>query len=65
VGPGLEKLANPCDFLPRNEKRLAVDLSTPGVNSFGRQSSNSDESSASATLFVTILSALDIRKPFT
>ena len=62
MGPGLEKLANPCDLLPRNEKRPAVDLSMPSVNSFGRQSSNSDESSPSATLFVTILSALEIRK---
>ncbi len=48
----------------RNEKRPAVDLSTPGVKSFGRQSSYFDESSASATLFVTILSALKIRKAF-
>ena len=32
------KLANLCDFLPKNEKRSAVDLSTPGVKSFGRQS---------------------------
>jgi hypothetical protein len=38
VGPGLEKLANPCDFLPKNEKRPAADLSMPGVKSFGRQS---------------------------
>jgi len=64
VGPGLEKLANPCDFLPRNEKRPAVDLSMPSVNSFGRQSSNSDESSPGATLFVTILSAIKIHKAF-
>jgi hypothetical protein len=45
VCPGLEKLANPCDFMPRNKKRPAVDLSMPSVNSFGRQSSNFDESS--------------------
>ena len=38
VCPGLGKLANPFDFLPRNKKRPAVDLSTPGVKSFGRQS---------------------------
>ena len=50
--------------LGRNEKRPAVDLSTPGVKSFGRQSSDFDASSPSATLFVTILSALKIRKAF-
>jgi hypothetical protein len=31
--------------LGRNKKRPAVDLSMPSVNSFGRQSSNFDESS--------------------
>ena len=36
--------------LGRNEKRPAVDLSTPGVKSFGRQSSYFDESSPSETL---------------
>jgi len=35
-----EKPTNPCDFLPRNEKRPAVDLSMPGVNCLGSQSSN-------------------------
>jgi len=48
--------------LDRNERCLAIELSTLGTYSFSRQSSNSDESSASATLFVTILSALEIRK---
>jgi hypothetical protein len=45
VGPKFGKLSNSCDFLPRNEKRPAVDLSMPSGNSFGRQSSNSDENS--------------------
>ncbi len=62
--PEPKKLTNPCDFLPRNEKRPAVDLSTPSIKSFGRQSSNSDESSLSATLFVTILSLPEIPKVF-
>ena len=42
--PEPKKPTNLCDLRPRNEKRPAVDLSTPGVKSFGRQSSNSDES---------------------
>jgi formylglycine-generating enzyme required for sulfatase activity len=61
VGPELGKLANPCDFLPKNGKRPAVDLSTPGVNSFGRQSSNSDERILSETLFATTPPSPDIR----
>ena len=64
VGPELEKLENPCDLLPGNEKRPAVDLSMPSVNSFGRQSSNSDETSPSATLLVTIRSLPGQRKAF-
>ena len=39
----------------RNEKRPAVDLLTPGVKSFGRQSSDFDASSPERTLFITIL----------
>jgi hypothetical protein len=61
VGPELGKLANPCDFLPKNGKRPAVDLSTPGVNSFGRQSSNSDERISSETLFATTSCSPDIK----
>jgi hypothetical protein len=38
----------------RNEKRPAVDFSTPGVKSFGRQSSYFDESSPEGTLCVTM-----------
>jgi hypothetical protein len=48
--PEPKKPTNLCDLRPRNEKRPAVDLSTPGVKSFGRQSSNSDESFPIATL---------------
>ena len=62
--PEPKKPTNLCDLRPRNEKRPAVDLSTPGVKSFGRQSSSSDESSPSETLFVTILSLPGRRKVF-
>jgi hypothetical protein len=59
--PEPNKPTNLCDLRPRNEKRPAVDLSTPGVNSFGRQSSNSDERILSETLFATTPPSPDIR----
>jgi hypothetical protein len=52
---GTRKALKTREKLSRNEKRPAVDLSTPGVKSFGRQSSNFDESSPERTLFITIL----------
>ena len=59
--PEPNKPTNLCDLRPRNEKRPAVDLSTPGVNSFGRQSSNSDDRISSETLFATTPPSPDIR----
>ena len=59
--PEPKKPTNLCDLRPRNEKRPAVDLSTPGVKSFGRQSSNSDERISSETLFATTSSSPDNR----
>ena len=59
---GTRKALETREKLGRNEKRPAVDLSTPGVKSFGRQSSYFDASSPSATLFVTILSLPEILK---
>ncbi len=59
--PEPNKPTNLCDLRPRNEKRPAVDLSTPGVNSFGRQSSNSDERISSETLFATTSCSPDNR----
>ncbi len=46
---GTRKAFETREKLGRNEKRPAVDLSTPGVKSFGRQSSYFDASSSGRT----------------